>query len=84
MWKMTSHTSSMKQNRLCFAVIRYLMNSAEKTVKTPSVFNPTFVTITHPCSVLPLSLHAIPILISYLSLILPKPQQPFCQCHLQI
>ncbi len=22
--------------------------------------------------------------ISYLSLILPKPQQPFCQCHLQI
>ncbi len=63
MWKMTSHTSSMKQNRLCFAVIRYLMNSAEKTVKTPSVFDPTFVTITHPCSVLPLSPHAIHILI---------------------
>lgn len=64
---MATRTCSMKQNRLHSVVIRYLMNSAKKTVRTPSVFEPSSVTITHSWPVLPLylslSLHAIPILI---------------------
>lgn len=61
MSKTIPHTYRMKPSRPCAEVIRYLINSIEET---PSVFDPTSVTITHSCPVLPLCLHhAIPILI---------------------